>query len=101
MRNLSIKPCMDIGHSFRASMNCLRAFSWASVRGRPRRGADAKRYRARRAGDRPTARNQDRRADADRSEERRVGNACVSPGRFRWWPYNYNKKLETLNTKQL
>src|SRR3546814_13253989 len=56
---------MDIGHSFRASMNCLRAFSWASVRGRPRRGADAKRYRARRAGDRPTARNQDRRADAD------------------------------------
>src|SRR3546814_13105416 len=26
--------------------------------------------------------------DAQRSEERRVGKACVSPGRYRWSPYH-------------
>src|SRR3546814_11612482 len=26
--------------------------------------------------------------DKDRSEERRVGKACVSTCRSRWWPYN-------------
>src|SRR3546814_12633107 len=27
-----------------------------------------------------------------RSEERRVGNECVSPGRSRWWPFDKKKK---------
>src|SRR3546814_19754547 len=26
--------------------------------------------------------------NAIRSEERRVGKECVSPGRYRWWPYH-------------
>src|SRR3546814_20208507 len=27
-----------------------------------------------------------------RSEERRVGKECVSPGKSRWWPYHKKKK---------
>src|SRR3546814_8985988 len=30
-----------------------------------------------------------------RSEERRVGNGCVSPCRSRWWPYHEKKKKTT------
>src|SRR3546814_12594734 len=33
-----------------------------------------------------------------RSEERRVGQACVSTGRSRWSPYHYKKKKRT-NTR--
>src|SRR3546814_14798185 len=32
-----------------------------------------------------------------RSEERRVGQGCVSPCRSRWLPYNEKKNKQTLN----
>src|SRR3546814_19716804 len=37
---------------------------------------------------------------AARSEERRVGNECVSTCRSRWSPYHYKKKQDTCNLKQ-
>src|SRR3546814_19704052 len=43
-------------------------------------------------------------ADADaaggRSEERRVGKACVRPGRYRWSPYHYKKKHNTQSSTE-
>src|SRR3546814_13182713 len=36
-----------------------------------------------------------RKADDDRSEERRVGKECVSTCRSRWSPYPYKKKNHT------
>src|SRR3546814_12115253 len=38
---------------------------------------------------------QERRGERVSSEERRVGKACVSTVRSRWWPYHYKKKQET------
>src|SRR3546814_19155224 len=36
-------------------------------------------------------------ARGQRSEERRVGKACVSTCRSRWSPYHYKKKQMTIN----
>src|SRR3546814_15035961 len=36
-------------------------------------------------------------AQAKRSEERRVGNECVSTCRSRWWPNSYKKKMSIQN----
>src|SRR3546814_17062020 len=33
-------------------------------------------------------------ASPTRSEERRVGNECVSMCRYRWWPYHLQNKIE-------
>src|SRR3546814_18450588 len=38
------------------------------------------------------AHHHDLTATGPRSEERRVGQECVSTGRSRWSPYNYKKK---------
>src|SRR3546814_17221123 len=38
-------------------------------------------------------------SDPFRSEERRVGKACVSTCRTRWSPYPYKKKKKTKNKK--
>src|SRR3546814_17980600 len=44
----------------------------------------------------PSAALPDRRTSRRlRSEERRVGNECVSTCRFRWSPHHYQKKNET------
>src|SRR3546814_19297272 len=37
--------------------------------------------------------------DGPRSEERRVGKACVSTCRYRWWPVHYKKK-ENVDRRQ-
>src|SRR3546814_12550095 len=39
-------------------------------------------------------------ADVYRSEERRVGKACVSTCRSRWSPYHYKKKNNIIVSKQ-
>src|SRR3546814_19447612 len=36
--------------------------------------------------------------DSERSEERRVGKACVRPCRSRWSPYHYNKNHNSYKT---
>src|SRR3546814_20686451 len=36
--------------------------------------------------------------DLDGSEERRVGNECISPCRSRWSPYHYKKKQNNEST---
>src|SRR3546814_17996218 len=42
--------------------------------------------------EKPAARRQEPETPFQRSEERRVGKACVSTGRARWWPYHSKKK---------
>src|SRR3546814_15043926 len=41
-----------------------------------------------------------RQGGGDRSEERRVGKACVSTGRYRWPPY-YSKKKHILSIQNV
>src|SRR3546814_13332811 len=36
-----------------------------------------------------------------RSEERRVGNECVSTGRSRWSPYHYKKIQRSMNSSHV